>query len=137
LERDPLGELSRIYETLDLTGYQTAESKFRAYVGSLGRYRKNQLNLTPEDRARIEQRWAFAFDRLGYPILTDADCDPRERGSGLASGFGSEKHLADVGARMDEAVSLGRSLESERPRDDRTQSSGLELADQNIHGGRN
>jgi hypothetical protein len=68
LERDPLGETARIYRMLDLPGYVSAEPAFRAYIASQSSYRKNRLVISPEERARIEQRWAFAFDTLGYRL---------------------------------------------------------------------
>jgi hypothetical protein len=77
LERDPLGELARIYDRLALPGFDAAEPAFRDYVRSQQNYRKNRLNLSPEDRARVEQRWAFAFAELGYPTLDDPGADAR------------------------------------------------------------
>jgi hypothetical protein len=37
-----------------------------AYVASQRSYRKNELHISPADRARIDARWAFAFAELGY-----------------------------------------------------------------------
>jgi hypothetical protein len=68
LERDPIGQLAHIYRSLNLPGYREAEAAFLAYIRSQNSYRKNRLVLSPEDRARIEHRWAFAFETLGYPV---------------------------------------------------------------------
>jgi omega-hydroxy-beta-dihydromenaquinone-9 sulfotransferase len=65
-ERDPLGEVRRVYEALDLPGFASAEPAFRAYIDSQRAYRKNTFTLSGADRRRIEQRWAFAFAELGY-----------------------------------------------------------------------
>jgi hypothetical protein len=75
LERDPLGELARIYDTLALPGFGAAEPAFRSYVRSQQTYSKNRLILSPEDRARVEQHWAFAFAELGYPRLGEPEGD--------------------------------------------------------------
>ena len=67
LERDPLGELRRIYETLGLPGFAQAEPAMRAYVESQRAYQKNRLELSPEDRRAVTEHWAFAFRAFGYP----------------------------------------------------------------------
>jgi omega-hydroxy-beta-dihydromenaquinone-9 sulfotransferase len=66
LERDPLGEIRRIYGTLSLDSYQQAKPAVEAYVASQRSYRKNDLQISASDRERIAQRWAFAFTELGY-----------------------------------------------------------------------
>jgi len=66
LERDPLGEVRRIYGALGLPGFDQAEHSIRAYVASQKDYKKNRLTLPPEDERRIGERWAFAFEALGY-----------------------------------------------------------------------
>lgn len=68
LERDPLTELSRIYQTLDLEGFSNAEPAFKAYIAAQKSYKKNIFNLSVEDCKTIEQRWAFAFANLNYRI---------------------------------------------------------------------
>ena len=72
LERDPLGELRRVYATLGLPGYAAAEPAFRAYVASQQTYQKNTLALSAAERRQVEQRWAFAFAELGY--IQDKAC---------------------------------------------------------------
>jgi omega-hydroxy-beta-dihydromenaquinone-9 sulfotransferase len=113
LERDPLGELARIYETLDLSGYDMAEPAFRAYVDSLGTYRKNRLRLTPEDRARIEQRWAFAFDRLGYRRQTDSAQEPGRLGDDWSQPSAPE--LVDQRTGREESYSKTSDVKREAP----------------------
>jgi hypothetical protein len=66
LERDPIGELRRVYETLNLPGYAQAEPALQAYLASQRNYRKNRLELSVEDRRRVDERWAFAFTEFGY-----------------------------------------------------------------------
>ena len=68
LEREPLKELSRVYKTLNLPGFMEAEQRFRAYIATQKTYRKNRFELSAEERARIEEHWAFAFSQLGYPL---------------------------------------------------------------------
>jgi hypothetical protein len=67
LERDPLGELRRVYETLDLPGFAQAEPVLRQYVESQRSYKKNRLELSAENRRLVTEHWEFAFRAFGYP----------------------------------------------------------------------
>ena len=66
LERDPLGEIRRVYDTLGLPGYAAAKPALEAYVASQHSYRKNALDVSAADRKRIAQHWGFALIELGY-----------------------------------------------------------------------
>ena len=68
LEHDPLGELKRVYEGLDLPGFDTAQIAFRQYVDAQKSYQKNKLELSPQAQRKIEDRWKFAFSALGYAL---------------------------------------------------------------------
>jgi hypothetical protein len=72
LERDPEGELRRIYETLGLPGYEAAAPAFRAYLASQRGYRKNRFALPDDERRQVEERWGFAFDEFGYARRPDS-----------------------------------------------------------------
>jgi omega-hydroxy-beta-dihydromenaquinone-9 sulfotransferase len=75
LERDPIGEMRRLYDELGLPEFKTAEPALRRHISAQAGYRKNEFRLTPEERDRITERWGFAFDAFGYrkipPRLTD------------------------------------------------------------------
>jgi hypothetical protein len=66
LERDPVGEMRRVYDTLGLTGYARMEPALKAYVASQRTYKKNALEISAADRAEIDRRWSFAMAELGY-----------------------------------------------------------------------
>ena len=66
LEERPLDELRRLYAELDLPGWSKAEPHFRTALEGQGTYRKNAFSLPLETAARVEDRWAFAFERWGY-----------------------------------------------------------------------
>ncbi|MCW2276563.1 sulfotransferase [Rhodoblastus acidophilus] len=66
LERDPSGEIERIYATLGLPGFAAMRPELEAYLVSLRTYRKNTFSLAEADRARVARRWAFAFSALDY-----------------------------------------------------------------------
>jgi omega-hydroxy-beta-dihydromenaquinone-9 sulfotransferase len=66
LERDPRSILQYIYKELDLPDFNGAEPAFNSYIASQCSYRKNQFELSEQDRQLIDRRWAFAFHKLGY-----------------------------------------------------------------------
>lgn len=68
LERDPLGEMCRLYQELSLPGFAAAEPALRRYIDSQATYRKSRFSLSDEEQARINQRWGFAFELLGYAM---------------------------------------------------------------------
>jgi omega-hydroxy-beta-dihydromenaquinone-9 sulfotransferase len=71
LEQDPAGEVRRLYEALNLGGFDTFEPKLQSYVDSLSGYRKNSLpGLSRELRERIGREWKAAFDEWGYSLPT-------------------------------------------------------------------
>lgn len=70
LEKNPLQEMERIYRVLNLPNYEAAKPAFQAYINAQKSYQKNQLQLTPEARQKIQQRWQFAFADFGYPLLS-------------------------------------------------------------------
>jgi hypothetical protein len=77
LERDPLGELRRVYQELSLPDFAVAEPAVRAYADSLGGYQKNQFTpLEPELQDRIARDWRQCFDAWGY--------SPKEPSSAVA-----------------------------------------------------
>ena len=67
LERDPMGEISKIYEALSLSNFKSVEPDMLQYVNSLKVYKKNAFQ-PPESemRDRIAKEWARSFERWGY-----------------------------------------------------------------------
>ena len=66
LERDPLGELARLYRELGLPDWSAAEPAVDAYLQTLSSYRKNDLPMDRADIDRVSERWGFAVDAWGY-----------------------------------------------------------------------
>jgi hypothetical protein len=67
LEAEPLAELRRIYQSLDLPNFDAAEPPMRAYLDTVAGYRKNQFRLENADVRAVNQAWGFMFDEWGYP----------------------------------------------------------------------
>jgi len=69
LERDPLGELRKVYAALALPEFERAEPAVREYVNSISEYAKNAYaELSPDVRERIAHEWRRCFDEWGYPV---------------------------------------------------------------------
>src|SRR4029453_239352 len=67
LERDPLGEMRRLYEALGLPDFAAGEPALRRYPETLGGYRKNVFPpLPPDQRRRIAAEWRRCFEEWGY-----------------------------------------------------------------------
>lgn len=66
LVADPVGEVRRIYETLDLGDYAAVEPKIAAYATREKNYRRNVHDLDESLKTRIRERWAAYFERYGY-----------------------------------------------------------------------
>ncbi|HVR34430.1 MAG TPA: sulfotransferase [Methylomirabilota bacterium] len=69
LERDPMGEMRRLYEGLGLDGFESFRPRLRDYVDSLAAYQKNPLpEIEPEWQRAVAREWRRSFDAWNYPI---------------------------------------------------------------------
>lgn len=68
LERDPAGELKKIYDHLQLPGWDRLEAKLEEPLARHRAFRKNAFDLPEELRRRIIERWEPAFLRYHYPV---------------------------------------------------------------------
>lgn len=66
LERDPLGELARLYGELDLPDWRQAEPAVSTYLQGLSDYQKNRLPMAQADIDRVVEHWGFALKAWGY-----------------------------------------------------------------------
>lgn len=67
LDRDPVGQVRRIYEKLDLSGFDAMLPTLRRYIDSLASYRKNEYpELSPSQRRVVAQAWRRSFDEWRY-----------------------------------------------------------------------
>lgn len=71
LEKDPVGELARIYKDLSLPDWETARRPVEAYVASLRDYEKNVFTMSKTAAERVESEWSFAIEewRYGQPAV--------------------------------------------------------------------
>lgn len=66
LVADPVGELRRVYDELDLGGFDQIEPHLTDYLGDNRDYKTNRYDLGPDVEARVRERWAPYFKRYGY-----------------------------------------------------------------------
>jgi omega-hydroxy-beta-dihydromenaquinone-9 sulfotransferase len=66
LVREPMKQLRRIYEQLELGDFDAVCSQMEAHVGGQKDYKPNRHELEPELRSEIRRRWSDYFERYGY-----------------------------------------------------------------------
>jgi hypothetical protein len=67
LERDPIGTLGSIYESLDLAGFDDVHPRVERYLESVAGFRKNRHDELPAAlERRIAHEWGRSFDHWGY-----------------------------------------------------------------------
>lgn len=67
LEKNPLEEMRRAYEALNLPEFQAVQPALKKYVDSIAGYEKNAYpNLPSELRTQILERWRPCFEAWGY-----------------------------------------------------------------------
>lgn len=66
LARDPVGQMRRVYEKLDLGDFEIARPAVEQYAARTRDYQVNRHDLAPELRAEIARRWRAYFERYGY-----------------------------------------------------------------------
>lgn len=67
LERDPIGQVKRVYEALCLPDFSVVEPSLQAYVDSIVSYQKNLYSEMPGNlRQRVAQEWRKSVEEWGY-----------------------------------------------------------------------
>lgn len=67
LERDPVGQVKKIYAKLNFPGFETVQPSLQRYVDRIPTYRKNEYPELPSSlRREIAQAWQRSFEKWGY-----------------------------------------------------------------------
>jgi omega-hydroxy-beta-dihydromenaquinone-9 sulfotransferase len=66
LERAPIAQLERIYDTLGLPDFADALPAFEQYLSSIDGYRKNAYEFDEKAISEVDEHWSLAFEELGY-----------------------------------------------------------------------
>jgi LPS sulfotransferase NodH len=70
LQREPLGVIGSIYESLGLSGFEKTRPRLEGYLETIAGYRKNRLDELPDElRRHIADEWGRSFDVWGYERL--------------------------------------------------------------------
>lgn len=75
LDRDPLGAVAYIYESLGLDGFDAAYPAFEAYLASVRDFPKNAFRANPATVGLVQRHWGGWIERWGY----DAPAGPAAR----------------------------------------------------------
>ena len=65
-EVDQLNTLEKIYNTLELDGFDQAKKLLNAHIEANANYKKNVYNLDPDTIERVHSAWQFTIDKWGY-----------------------------------------------------------------------
>jgi hypothetical protein len=66
LVADPVGQMRRIYDELDLGGFDELRPVLEDFVAGQKNYQKNRFEMAPELRDEISRRWAAYIEKYGY-----------------------------------------------------------------------
>ena len=69
LERDPLTELGKIYNSLGLSGFDDAKGVFEEYIEDRSGYEKNPYELSDLEKKKVDDKWGSLFAPFGYEKL--------------------------------------------------------------------
>lgn len=79
LVRDPVGQMRRVYEHLDLGDFGALAAAVEAYFGQRDDYRPSRYTLTAEQHAAVTRRWLPYMQRYGY-AASDGPATGRDGG---------------------------------------------------------
>ena len=66
LEERPLSELSKVYNRLDLSGFEEAKPLFESYLDGIRGYTKNLYSQDSAEIELIKGHWKRFIDHYGY-----------------------------------------------------------------------
>jgi hypothetical protein len=66
LTSDPVGEVRRIYEQLELGEFDKVQPTLEQYVAGHANYQRNRWEQSPELRAKIARHWGWFAEKYGY-----------------------------------------------------------------------
>ena len=63
---DPVGQMSSVYDQLDLDGFDRVRPAIADYTAAHSDYRPGHYSLSPATVERVRRHWAPYFERYGY-----------------------------------------------------------------------
>lgn len=68
LEENPLPSIQRLYEDLNLPGFDESATNFEIYLNSKKSYQKNKHRLTADLVDKIKSEWGFTMEEWSYEV---------------------------------------------------------------------
>jgi hypothetical protein len=68
LAAEPVEQMAKIYDHLQIDGYSDVKPKLDAYAASKKDYRANRHQVDDETRQLVSSRWQSYFERYGYEM---------------------------------------------------------------------
>ncbi|MCE9534445.1 MAG: sulfotransferase [Planctomycetes bacterium] len=68
LIQDPLGEMRKLYDHLDLGGFEELQPRLESYLAQHANYETNKFQMTTQQRQEVTERWGDVIRRYGYPV---------------------------------------------------------------------
>ncbi|NLE39960.1 MAG: sulfotransferase, partial [Pirellulaceae bacterium] len=62
----PVEQMGRIYDELNLGGFDDARPALEEHAAGMAGYKKNRFELPAETREEIGRRWGWFMDKYGY-----------------------------------------------------------------------
>jgi len=73
LVADPVGQMRRVYEDLELGGFDEVLPALREHTAAMAGYKTNRYEISPELRQEIGRRWGKFIEKYHYrPAETEA-----------------------------------------------------------------
>ncbi len=70
LEADPVNEMRKVYERLNLSGFDELEKNMQPYLKDQKSYKKNKYEMDAAQEKKIYEKWQKAFELFGYDRLS-------------------------------------------------------------------
>jgi hypothetical protein len=70
LVADPVGQVQRIYENLQLGEFEAARPRLEEYLRGQKDYKTNRYEMDPVLKAEITRRWGHVIEKYGYGAAT-------------------------------------------------------------------
>jgi hypothetical protein len=81
LVADPVGQMRKLYDQLELGGFEKVKPAIDAYFAEQEEYKTNRYEQPEAERAQIRRHWKAYFERYGYPEGKVGGETPSKRGS--------------------------------------------------------
>jgi omega-hydroxy-beta-dihydromenaquinone-9 sulfotransferase len=79
LVADPLGQMRRVYEELNLGGFEEALPALKKHMEGQADYKRNRYQIAPELRKEISRRWSAYIGKYGYAMEGEESGEKAER----------------------------------------------------------